>query len=271
LYPDADSPGMVYADLHVHTDHSDGTLALEAVPDAAERAGVDVVALTDHDRFQPALDAPVTVRDGTTVVHAIELRVETASQRLDLLGYGVTPTSDLEALVEHLQRDRTTRGQRIIENVEERLGVSLDLEGEPGLGRPDIARAVDAHPDCEYDYEETFEHLIGDDGPCFVARDVPTFEAGRAVLADACAFVGLAHPLRYADPKSALSLCSDLDAVERHYPYSQDVDPGLVDDAIAEHDLLATGGSDAHDHELAVAGLSREAYEPIANALPEPE
>ena len=91
---------MVYADLHVHTDNSDGTLALAEVPAAAHDAGVEVVAITDHDRLHPDLDAPVTERDGVELVNGIELRVEAGDQRLDLLGYGVTATDALAAETE---------------------------------------------------------------------------------------------------------------------------------------------------------------------------
>ena len=86
---------MVHADLHVHTDHSDGTLSLEAVPEAATAAGVSVVGVTDHDRFHPGFDAPVEEREGIILVRGIELRVETPEQRIDLLGYGVEPTAAL--------------------------------------------------------------------------------------------------------------------------------------------------------------------------------
>ena len=86
---------MVVADLHVHTTRSDGSLTLDALPAVAADAGVDAVAVTDHDRVQPALDGPVTTREGVTIVHGIELRVDTGGQRLDLLGYGVDPTDAL--------------------------------------------------------------------------------------------------------------------------------------------------------------------------------
>src|SRR6056297_1577494 len=115
---------MVYADLHVHTTNSDGTMTIEEMPAAAERAGVSVVAVTDHDRTHPALDEPVVQRDGVTVVHGIELRVEADDQRVDLLGYGVDDADgDLQALVDHLQTDREQRGAAIIANVEDRLEV----------------------------------------------------------------------------------------------------------------------------------------------------
>jgi predicted metal-dependent phosphoesterase TrpH len=257
---------MVVADLHVHTTNSDGQLTLEAVPGAARRAGVEVVAVTDHDRLHPELDAPVTERGGVIVVQGIELRVESPAGRVDLLGYGVRETTALADLVADLQQDRVERGRAMVDQVEDRLGVGLDVAVEPGFGRPDVARAVVAATD--YEFGEVFDELIGDDGPCYVARDIPSFEAGREVLAEACALVGLAHPFRYEDPGAALALTADLDAVERFYPYSFEPDTAPVEDAIESHDLLATGGSDAHDHALGRAGLKADDWEHVRKRLP---
>jgi len=265
---------MVHADLHVHTDNSDGTLSLEALPDAARRSGVAVVAVTDHDRLHPGFAAPVVERARITLIHGIELRVQAPEQRVDLLGYGVEPTPALRSEVERLQANRRERGRAIVECLEDDLGVSLDVEITEGLGRPHIARAVVAHPETEYDaMDAVFAELIGDDEACFVAREVPDFDRGRRLLEDASAFVGLAHPLRYPDPLAALDLCSDLDAVERYYPYGDPSVPGetdphaAVDRAIEAHDLLATGGSDAHGEDLGAAGLSAAQFEPVAGRL----
>ena len=252
----------VFADLHVHTTNSDGEMRLSEVPEAARDAGVSVVAVTDHDRLHPELPTPVTAFEGVTVVHGIELRVEPDSgERVDLLGYGVTPTPDLVDELDRIQTDRKRRGRKIIENVETELGVELDLESREGLGRPHVARAVVDHPETGYDdTDDVFADLIGDDGPCFVARDVTSFERGVELLSDACGLVGLAHPFRYDDPQSALGLTRDLDAVERYYPYGREVDARPVERAIAEHDLIPTGGSDAHDDVLGKAGLSKPEY-----------
>ncbi|WP_137291015.1 PHP domain-containing protein [Natronorubrum halophilum] len=265
---------MPYADLHVHTTRSDGNLELDAVPDAARRAGVDVVALTDHDRLQP-FDEPVVERDGVTIVSGIELRVETpGGERVDLLGYGVEPTAELEGLLERLQADRVERGQAIVDCVESRLGVDLDVTVEDGFGRPHVARAIDDHPDLEYDYEAAFDRLIGFGDPCYVPRNVPSFERGLAALTAACRLVSLAHPLRYRDPEKALALTAepDLEAVELQYPYNRgdEVDRSIVERAISRNDLLSTGGSDAHGTDLGIAGLSRPAYEQLRiGELPE--
>ncbi|MFC6756524.1 MULTISPECIES: PHP domain-containing protein [Haloarcula] len=256
---------MVVADLHVHTTRSDGALTLSTLPDAAADAGVEIVAVTDHDRVQPALEGPVTTRDGLTIVHGIELRVDAGEQRLDLLGYGVEPTDSLVEECERIQHNRRERGRAIIDCVEARLDVSLPVEPRAGLGRPHIARAIAEATD--YSYQGAFDDLVGVDCPCYVPREVPDFDRGRELLSDACGLVGLAHPFRYRDTVAALARCEDLDAVERWYPYGRSVDTERLDDAIERYDLVPTGGSDAHDERLGVAGLDGDAWARVRDAI----
>ena len=257
---------MVVADLHVHTTNSDGTLTLEGLPAAAREVGLEAVAVTDHDRISPDLDEPVSTLDGVTVIHGIELRVRAGELRVDLLGYGVRPTDELTALLASLQQNRVERAREMVASVEDRLGVSLDVTFEPGVGRPHVARAV-AESDHEYGYDAAFSHLIGDGGPCYVARDIPRFEEGRRVLARACGVVGLAHPFRYPDPEAALGLLAHLDAVELYYPYGRPVDTRPAERAVAEYELLVTGGSDAHGETLGTEGLDREAFRAVRERL----
>lgn len=265
----AATDGPVIADLHVHTTVSDGTLAVEEVPGIAAEAGLDWVAVTDHDRIHPGIDAPVVERGGVRLIRGIELRVDAGFERLDLLGYGVEATPELEAEVDRLQTDRQERGARILDRVEAHTGVDLDLEPRPGLGRPHIARAID-DSEAPYDYEEAFDELIGDDGPCFVPREVTPLDRGVELLRESCAVVGLAHPFRYGDPAAALDVARDLDAVERWYPYGRRVDADAVERVADEADLLLTGGTDAHERDLGVTGLTAEAFAPLRERLPEP-
>ena len=256
---------MIVADLHIHTTRSDGTLPPDAVSDAAREADLEAVAVTDHDRL-PSFDAPVVERDGVSVIAGIELRVTTDEGRLDLLGYGVDPTPELRAETKRLQRDRIERARKIVDCVEDRLDVDLGLDLHDGIGRPHIARAIEESP-APHDAQGAFEHLIGTDDPCYVARDLPPFERGEALLDDAAAIVGLAHPLRYDDPAGALAHAAKLDAVELAYPYDRTVDLTPVEETIATHDLFPTGGSDAHGETLGKAGLRGEAYERVRTAL----
>jgi hypothetical protein len=247
----------VDADLHVHTTASDGTLTLDEVPAAARRAGVDTVAITDHDRVHPGLDAPVTVTEDVRLVRGVELRVDAGDLRVDLLGYAVSDDGALERELDRLQRDRIERARAIVDCVEDELGVTLAIDPAEGVGRPHIARAVE-RSDAPYDYQGAFDHLIGSDCACYRARDLPTFETGAALLRDACAVVSLAHPFRYRNLDRALDLARDLGAVERYYAYGRPVDAARVERVVREAGLLRTGGSDAHDRTLGRAGLSGE-------------
>ena len=267
------TPGMdtdrIVADLHAHTTVSDGTMTADELVDVARDAGLDWVAITDHDRVHPALDAPVVERDGVSVVRGIELRVDAGFERLDLLGYGVERTDALDAEIERLQTDRQRRGAAILDRAEDRLGVDLGVEPRPGLGRPHIARAI-AESSAPYDYAGAFDELIGNDGPCYVAREVTALERGVELLRDSCALVGLAHPFRYEAVDDALDVARTLDAIERFYPYGRAVDDARVERVAAESDLLLTGGTDAHERTLAEAGLTAEAFAPVRERLPEP-
>ena len=261
---------MVVADLHVHTTVSDGTLTLAEVPETAREAGLDAVAITDHDRINPELTQPVTERGGIEIVQGIELRAEAGFGRVDLLGFGLRETDALRAECDRLQRDRIERGRRMVAAVERETGVSLDVTVEEGFGRVDVATAIDAS-EAPYDYREAFAELIGEGDPCYVARDVPSVERAVELLRGACGVVGLAHPFRYAEPERALSLVTahDLDAVERFYRYDRasQPDPAPVDRLLADHDLLAIGGSDAHDRTLGVTGLDVDDWTAVRDRL----
>lgn len=266
------------ADLHVHTTVSDGTLETDEVPEAARKAGLSCVAITDHDRLNPGVAEPVVEVGGIMLVRGIELRVEAAPPsddaeplRVDLLGLGVVPTDQLVAELDRIQENRIERGRQIVRNVEAELGVDLDVTLETGVGRPHIARAID-DSEAPLDYEAAFDQLIGDDGPCFVPRDIPSFERGVELLDSAARIVGLAHPLRYENLEFALSLASELDAIERWYPYGNAVDPSgsgaaAVADACKRHDLLGIGGSDAHGTELGEMGVDATAFTPVRKRL----
>lgn len=256
----------VAADLHVHTTNSDGSLTLGTLPDAAKRAGVEAVAVTDHDRTHPDLDRPLVRRDGIEIVNGIELGVTTGTIRVDLLGYGVRRSEELAALLQEVQATRVTRAREIVDCVEEELGVELEIAVRPGIHREHIAQAVD-RSNAPYDYRRAWDELVGDGCSCHVPRTVPDFDRGRRVLSDACALVGLAHPLRYSEPERALALTGALDAVELAYPYQRSVDTELVRAAISEHDLVATGGSDAHGRRLGRAGVDRPTYDLVRSKI----
>lgn len=256
----------IVADLHIHSTRSDGSVDPADIPVLAAERGLSAVSITDHDQL-PQQSDPVVIDAGVVVLSGIELRVDAGrAGRVDLLGYGVRRTEALEAVVERLQENRIERAAQMRGLLEDELGVSLQVPLEEGVGRPHLAAAVAMATDLSV--KQVFERYIGDGGPCYVPRRVPTFTEGRSLLSAAGTAVVLAHPLRYDDPAAALALLDRLDGVEVAYPYTGPVDRTPLDAIIEDSDLLLTGGSDAHDADaIGRCGLNQAAFRELAPRL----
>jgi len=257
----------IAADLHTHTTRSDGTTKPEEITEIAKKRGLKAIAVTDHDQYHDEYYAPLMTEDGVDIISGIELRVRIPKldERVDLLGYGVTPTAELDEVVDKIQDNRKYRIEQMLDLVEKATGVRPDYEPTRTSGRPHVARAIEDTEELDYTYQEAFDELIGNDCPCYTSRSIPTFDDGLKALKDSCHLVSLAHPYRYKYPRGVLKYAKQLDAVECIYPYGDIADYktiGLDDTAVDWFDLVMTGGSDAHEPEsIGTAGLLEEHYE----------
>src|SRR5205085_5275390 len=141
-------------DLQSHSLHSDGALEPAGVVEAAAQAGVELLALSDHDTVdgvQAAADAADQV--GIRLVPAVEISsVDGDQQDLHVLGYMVDHHDPvLRERLESWRADREHRAAAMADALRE-LGYQLDeselarrrSEGKP-IGRPHLADAVVAH------------------------------------------------------------------------------------------------------------------------------
>ncbi|MFJ8042942.1 PHP domain-containing protein [Kitasatospora sp. NPDC096147] len=136
-------------DLHAHSNASDGTDSPAELVAAAVAAGLDVVALTDHDTVAGHAEAAGAVRGtGLTVVPGAELSCRTGGISMHLLAYLFDPTEPAFAAERELVRtDRFRRGRAVVERCVE-LGAPISWEqvqriaGDGSVGRPHIASAL---------------------------------------------------------------------------------------------------------------------------------
>ena len=135
-------------DLQSHSTASDGALDPAAVVAAAHEAGVELLALSDHDTvdgLDEAFEAAAATGGELTLVSAVEISSLDASDKdLHILGYGIDHHDPvLLARLELWREDRWTRGERIAEAMRENgWQVTLPERGEQPLGRPHIAAAI---------------------------------------------------------------------------------------------------------------------------------
>ncbi|GAA1246076.1 PHP domain-containing protein [Kitasatospora nipponensis] len=140
-------------DLHAHSNASDGTDSPAELVAAAVAAGLDVVALTDHDTVAGHEEAAAAVRalpagSRLSLVTGAELSCRVDGVSLHLLAYLFDPTEPAFAQERTLVRtDRFRRGQAVVERCRS-LGAPISWEqvrriaGEGSVGRPHIASAL---------------------------------------------------------------------------------------------------------------------------------
>jgi predicted metal-dependent phosphoesterase TrpH len=188
-------------DLHTHSDVSDGTDAPSELVAKAKHAGLDVVALTDHDTFD-GLDEAVAAGDrlGVEVVRGIELSTRFGGQSVHLLAYG--PDERHPGLNQEMQRIRDGRSMRLAPVLERLavLGLPLTEEavlaqvgGSPSVGRPHIADAL-VSAGYVADRAEAFDRFLADGGPAHVPRYAVALGRGIDLVHDAGGVAVIAHP-----------------------------------------------------------------------------
>lgn len=259
-------------DLQSHSTHSDGLLPPAHVVALAAAAGVELLALSDHDTVagvDEALDAARKHR--IRLVPAVEISApDGAHPDIHVLGYCIDHRD--EALLERLaayRADRDGRADRMIENLR-RLGWELDessidrrkASGKP-VGRPHIAAAVFAHPANQERLREEeltdppavlVAYLI-EGAPAFAGRTMPTVQEAIDVIHAAGGVAVWAHPFWDVKDRDEVLETLDryvgygLDGVEAFYTTHATEQSLLLADRAAELGLLTTGSADFHGPE----------------------
>src|SRR5215469_1943850 len=120
--------GSVRADLHSHSTASDGTDAPAEVMRRARAAGLDAVALTDHDTVAGHAAARAALPPGLTLVPGMELSCRRDGHSVHLLGYLFDPADpELAAETARIRQSRVRRAEAMVERLAE-LGVPVTWE-----------------------------------------------------------------------------------------------------------------------------------------------
>jgi len=273
-------------DLHTHSNVSDGTDTPAELVVAAAQAGLDVVALTDHDTFD-GLDRAVAAgrEHGVEVVRGLELSFSHQHQSVHLLAYGADP--EAAALAQEMVRVREGRTGRLrpVLDLLEGLGVPVSEEqvmaqvgSSPSVGRPHIADAL-VEAGWVADRREAFDRFLADGGPAHVARYAIEVAHGIDLVHAAGGVAVIAHPWGRGregllPPEFLAELVAEhhLDGIEvDHQDHDTDARArlwALVD----ELGVLGTGSSDYHgtgktDHDLGVNTTRPEVYDELRKRL----
>ncbi|MCL6639102.1 MAG: PHP domain-containing protein [Firmicutes bacterium] len=240
-------------DLHIHTTASDGTESPERVVEQARAAGLQAIAVTDHDTLAgcaPAIAAGS--RCGLEVIPGMELGAFHGGKEIHILGY-LVDLDDGELLnkLSFLQEGRKNRMKKMVEKLQQ-LGYDLDVarvyaaSGGGAVGRPHLAAALVETGAVETS-AEAFQTLIGKGCPAYIPRYKLSPLEAIQMIRKAGGVPVLAHPgLDGAGALIGELAKGGLMGVEAFHPAHTPVQAAYYERLAKKEGLLVTGGSDYH-------------------------
>lgn len=273
-------------DLHTHSKVSDGTDSPTSVVMQASAAGLDVIALTDHDTFAGLTEAQEAGRRmGITVLGGLEMSASKDGRAVHVLGYGCDPTD--QALGEELERIRAARVQRLPEIcrllTEAGLEITVDevretAQWSPVVGRPHVADTMIAKGYVAT-RAEAFDTWLAEGKPGYATRYVCQLEEAIELIHNAKGVAVIAHPwgrqgrdVMTAEYLEVLARDHGLEGIEVDHQDHDDDARSLLFELGGRLGLVRTGSSDFHgtgkeDHELGVNLTRASAYKDLVNRI----
>jgi predicted metal-dependent phosphoesterase TrpH len=193
------------ADLHLHTEASDGILTPSELVREAKAKELKIISITDHDTIAGVEEAiRYGNKIGVKVIPGIELSTMHNGESIHILGYfkgSNYKDKNFRRTLEDMTDFRISRGQKIVNNLERHFGIRLNYENilkeaKGVIARPHIAKAI-VDSGYNYDWEYIFHNIIGEDSPAYVPKKNLTIQEGIDLLKSVNALAVLAHPIVY--------------------------------------------------------------------------
>ncbi|MDN3444733.1 PHP domain-containing protein [Microbacterium sp. APC 3901] len=246
------------SDLHMHSNHSDGTEAPAEVVRQAQRFGVRTMALTDHDRTTGWDEAAAATAElGMTFIPGMELSAKHEWRSVHVLGYLFDPLDEeLRAETDRIRGDRIGRAERIVRSI----GRDYDLDWDDVLaqttldatvGRPHIADALVARGIVR-DRTEAFDGILHPREGYYEPHYAPDPLTAVRLITDAGGVAIIAHPATigrdHMVPLQFIERLIDagLGGFEIDHRENTTAGKKALHAIAAKHDLIITGSSDYH-------------------------
>jgi 3',5'-nucleoside bisphosphate phosphatase len=244
---------MKFADLHLHTNFSDGTFTPEELVLHAQKSGLACIAVTDHDSVEAgARAATACAAVNMEFIPGTELTAEHEDTELHVLGYFLdTHNQKLLAEIAKFQVVRQNRIHEMVAHINE-LGMPLKAESVFAManckspGRPHVARAM-VKEGLVRSLDEAFERFLKKGRPAWVPKSKISALEAIELVHQAGGLAIMAHPgLNRTDNIIPGLVTAGLDGIECfHTKHSTAMSERYLEIA-DKYNLLVTGGSDCH-------------------------
>ncbi len=245
-------------DLHIHTYFSDGVYSPEKIVDLAIDAGLEAIAITDHDNVMAYDVAQEYIKEKEhklEIIGGVEINTLHNGAEVHILGYFMdVKNSDFRDLLKTQQHARVEQTHEIINLLAKKESIRIKYEditrqvAEGGsIGRPHIAKAITSAGGTT-SVIEAYAKYINDNSQVYVPRKTVTPFDAVEIIYDAGGIPVIAHPHDIEAPEALVKelMTCGLRGIEA---YHRKHSPAVVEyfSSMAEElGLIVTGGSDFH-------------------------
>lgn len=241
-------------DFHIHTNYSDGKYSPSEIIDLSKLAGMDIIAITDHDTVSAINEASeYGINKNIKVIPGIEMSTTKNGENIHVIGYFFSQskiTEDFKDFLENRHNERIKRAEEIINRLDKYFSIKIDkyklLENTKGIiGRPHIAIAIQ---DAGYNYSWTdiFKSFLSEDSIAYVPNKRLHTEEALEILNSMNAIKILAHPVLVKLNSIIELLNLGFDGLEAVYHLNSKEKTDEFRNLAKELNLIVTGGSDFH-------------------------
>mgnify|MGYP002765694513 FL=1 len=246
------------SDFHIHSYFSDGIYSPEKLVDMVIEAGLEAVAITDHDNVLSYNIAKKYIDENNinlNLVRGIEVNTMYKNTEIHILGYFPDPENDdFKELLKFQQNARIKQTKEILHLLSKKEKIDVKFEDivkqvAPGgsIGRPHIAKAI-ANAGGTKSVMEAYDKYINDRSPVYVQRKTVSPHDAVEIIYDAGGVPVIAHPYNIENAQDLIKKLMQygLRGIEA---YHRRHTPAMVEyfSSMAEElGLIVTGGSDFH-------------------------
>ncbi len=253
---------MGKADLHIHTNASDGACEPAEILTKAIGKGLKTIAITDHDTIKGFKKAKeLNSSNEIELLPGVEMSVRWKDKEVHLLGYCFNPDDeDVNLLMLQQSRARRRRMAKIVEHLKYQ-GVDIDLDevkaeaGFSNIGRPHAASVL-INKGVVASVGEAFIRYLSSEKLDGIDTEYCTLSDAIKVIKNAGGVLSIAHPgPLYSQDEITELMAEGIDGIECIHPSHPYPVQKNFSKIAEKNGYLITGGSDFH-------GTRRTDYDP---------
>lgn len=263
---------MLYSDLHIHSNYSDGKLSPEKIVYLSQKRNIKCISITDHDSIDSQYIVKAKNLLNINIISGLELSSQYKGTEIHILGYFVDLNNKaLKDRLSHVKQIRQERAQKIISKLND-LKIDINIEDidkedyDRSIGRLHIAKVL-VNKGIAGNTKEAFQKYLMKNRPAFVERCKIDYKEAIKLILSAQGIPVLAHPGEIYRSIELENIVKDLKSyglkgMEVFHPAHSAKIVNNCYNLAKKYSLVITGGSDCHgsivngDYTLGTIGIN---------------